>query len=104
VCDRYYNSTYAYHVAEDARIKEIHSDEGILEPDFSFILDARPEIRDQRIKERAKKLNEPEVEMDSELLNRVAKIFKQSEKSYFYIDTSDLTSAEVALMIKKIIT
>ncbi|MDD4412535.1 MAG: hypothetical protein PHR00_02725 [Patescibacteria group bacterium] len=104
VCDRYYQSTYAYHIVKDPMIKDIHDDFGIIKPDISFILNARPDIRDQRIKERTKKLNEvDDVEAKSDFLNRVAEIFKQFKTNCFHIDTSDITSIEVATIIKNII-
>lgn len=104
ICDRYYQSTYAYHVAMDSRIKEIYSDTEIFKPDLSFIFGARSEIRDQRIRKRAEKLNEPNVEINSDFLDRVAEIFTQFEAKCIRIDTSDITSLEVATKIKEAIT
>jgi thymidylate kinase len=104
ICDRYYQSTYAYHVVMDPRIEEIYSDTGILKPDLSFIFNARSEIRDQRIQKRAKKLNELDVEINSDFLDQVAEMFTQFKSNCVHIDTSDITSLEVAIKIKEVIT
>lgn len=101
VCDRYIASTAAYHIAMDARIRVIHNDEGLLRPHFAFLLDARSEIRDMRILERAKAMSDAKIEGDSTLLDRVADIFMSF--GLIFIDTSDMTAGEVAQTIKRII-
>lgn len=101
VCDRYIASTAAYHIAMDARIRVIHSNDGLLQPDFAFLLGARSEIRDKRILERAKMLSDAKLEGNSALLDRVAEIFKSL--GLIYIDTSDVTAEEVAAEIKRVV-
>lgn len=101
VCDRYISSTLAYHVAMDDRIKTIHNSVGLIKPDFSFLLGARPEIRDKRINERALLLSDKDIERNSSFLNRVAEIFMSL--NLIYIDTSDITSKEVVIIIKNTI-
>ena len=101
VCDRYIASTVAYHIAMDARIRVVHSDDGLLKPDFAFLLGARSEIRDKRILERAKVLSDAKLEGDSALLDRVAQIFMSF--GLIHIDTSDITAEEVAAEIKHMI-
>jgi thymidylate kinase len=102
VCDRYIASTATYHIAMDARIRIIHSETGLLKPHFAFLLGARSEVRDQRILERTKVLNDAKLEGDSTLLDHVAEIFKSF--GLIYIDTSDITIEEVATTIKCIVT
>jgi len=99
VCDRYIASTAAYHIAMDARIRVVHSDDGLLKPNFAFLLGARSEIRDKRILGRAKMLSDAKLEGDSALLDRVASIFMSF--GLVYIDTSDITAEEVATEIKR---
>lgn len=101
VCDRYIASTAAYHIAMDARIRVIHGDGGLLNPDFAFLLGARSEIRDKRILERAKMLSDAKLEGDSALLDRVAQIFVSF--GLIYIDTSDITAEEVATEIRRVV-
>ena len=101
VCDRYIASTAAYHIAMDARIRVIHSDDGLLKPHFAFLLGARSEIRDKRILERARLLSDTKLERDSVLLDRVAQIFMSF--GLIYIDTSDVTAEEVAAKIKRVV-
>lgn len=103
VCDRYIASTVAYHVAMDARVRAVHSDDGLLKPDFAFLLGARSEIRDKRILERAKMkiLSDAKLEGDSALLDRVAEIFRSFD--LIYVDTSDITAEEVVGEIKRIV-
>lgn len=115
VCDRYSASTFAYNVAMDERIKSLHYDLkddfkniGLLEPDFAFLLDARPDVRNERIRIRAQKLSylNPRRELDSNIpfLDRVAELFKSPDLNYLklkYIDTSDLSSQEVAEEIQR---
>lgn len=102
ICDRYIASTAAYHIAMDARIRIIHSDAGLLKPDFAFLLGARSEIRDKRILERAKISSDAKLESDSAFLDRVAEIFMSF--GLVYIDTSDITAEEVATKIGRIVT
>lgn len=101
VCDRYIASTAAYHIAMDARIRVIHNELGLLKPHFAFLLDARSEIRDKRLLERAKVSSDIEIERNSAFLDRVAEIFKSL--SLIYVDTSDTTPEEVAMTIKRIV-
>ena len=102
VCDRYIASTAAYHFAMDARIKNIHTTENILQPDYSFLLGSRPEIRDKRLCERAVKLSDAKIEKDSTFLDRVAEIFMSF--GLIYLDTSDTTAEETASTIRQIVT
>lgn len=102
ICDRYIASTAAYHIAMDARIRVIHNDIGLLKPHFAFLLGARSEIRDKRILERAKALSDVKLEGNSMLLDHVAEIFLSF--GLIYIDTSDITTEEVATIIKRVIT
>ena len=99
VCDRYIASTAAYHIAMDARIRVIHNDVELLKPHFAFLLGARSEVRDKRILERAKVLSDVKLEGDSTLLDHVAEIFMSFGLTY--IDTSDITAEEVAIVIKR---
>lgn len=85
----------------DARIRVVHSDDGLLKPDFAFLLGARSKIRDKRILERAKMLSGTKLEGDSALLDRVAQIFMSF--GLVYIDTSDITAEEVAAKIKRVV-
>ena len=85
----------------DARIRVVHSDDGLLKPHFAFLLGARSEIRDKRILERAKLLSDAKLEGDSALLDRVAQIFMSF--GLVYIDTSDITAEGVATEIKRIV-
>lgn len=101
VCDRYIASTAAYHIAMDARIRVIHTDNGLLRPHFAFLLGTRSEIRDKRILERAKLLSDTKLEGDSALLDRVAQIFMSF--GLIYIDTSDITAEDVTAKIKRIV-
>jgi thymidylate kinase len=101
VCDRYIASTAAYHIAMDARIRVIHNETGILKPHFAFLLEARSDIRDKRILERANVLSDAKIEKDSALLDRVAQTFKSFD--LIPIDTNGLTPEEVSRTIKRII-
>lgn len=85
----------------DARIRVIHTDNGLLRPHFAFLLGARSEIRDKRILERAKLLSDTKLEGDSALLDRVAQIFMSF--GLIYIDTSDITAEDVTAKIKRIV-
>ncbi len=102
VCDRYIASTAAYHIAMDARIRGVHTEEGLLKPHFAFLLGARSEVRDKRIFERAKMLSDAKLERDSKFLDQVAEIF--TSFGLIYIDTSDVTAEEVATTIMCIVT
>jgi len=102
VCDRYIASTAAYHFAMDARIRNIHTIEGILQPDYSFLLGTRPKIRDKRLRERTTTCSDVKIERDSAFLNRVAEIFMSF--GLIYMDTSDTTEEETASMIRHIVT
>lgn len=101
VCDRYIASTAAYHIAMDDRIRVIHNDVGLLKPHFAFLLGARSEIRDTRILRRGRITGDVKLEKDSTFLDRTAEIFMSL--GLVYIDTSDMTAAEVATTIKRII-
>lgn len=102
ICDRYIASTAAYHFAMDHRISTIHNNGGLLKPDFAFHLGARSEVRDKRILSRANVLSDIKIERDSSFLDRVAEIFMSF--GLIYIDTSDITIAEVVAKMRQIIT
>ena len=101
VCDRYIASAAAYHIAMDARIRVIHDEVGILKPHFAFLLEARSDIRDHRILERANMLSDAKIEKDSALLDRVAQTFKTLD--LISIDTSEMTAEQVVHAIQHII-
>ncbi len=99
ICDRFYPSTYSYHVAMNHDIDAIYRKSGqigILQPDFIFILTANFEIRNKRIVERAKNSNIKEnISLDHlNYLNNVDKVFQSL--GFPIIDTSNLTVKMVA--------
>lgn len=101
VCDRYIASTAAYHIAMDARIRVIHDETGLLKPHFAFLLGVRSEIRNKRLLERATALSDANLEKNSTFLDHVSEIFMSFGLTY--IDTSDITTEEVATTIKRIV-
>lgn len=101
ICDRYIASTFAYHVAMDPCIRNIHDEFGILRPDFSFLLLARTEIRNQRIQNRATVKSDRMIEQNSDFLDRVNNCFLTL--GLVSIDTSDKKPLDVANAIMEII-
>ena len=97
VSDRYVASTAAYHIALDPRIKLIHQEEGLLKPDFSFLLTAHSQIRDRRILMREHVSSDKKLESDSKFLDQVADIF--ATLGLKVIDTSNLSPEEVVTEI-----
>lgn len=102
VCDRYTSSTIAYHVVMDPRIRDIHDDTELLKPDFAFLLGARSEVRDRRIRNRLEVLSDATLEQDRIFLDRVAETFMSLD--LIYVDTSDITVSEIVATIKHIVT
>jgi len=101
ICDRYIASTAAYHIAMDPRVKTIHDTTAVLEPNFAFLLEARSDVRDQRLLKRGTTLSDVRLERDSAFLDHVAQAFVSL--SLIRIDTSDMTIEEVALTIRNIL-
>ena len=102
VCDRYTASTVAYHTVMDSRIRDIHHNDGLLKPNFAFLLGARPEVRDKRIHDRSRIVSDSALERDGNFLNQVAEVFMSL--NLIYIDTSDITVEEVVAKIRHIAT
>ena len=101
VCDRYIASTFAYHVAMDARLNIIHQEMGLVKPHFAFMLGARSEVRDKRILERVKVSSDISLERNSEFLDKVSEVF--ISLNLIQIDTSDINARKVALIIRNIV-
>jgi thymidylate kinase len=103
VCDRYIASTFAHHIAMDESIRSIHSEHHILKPDFSFLLYASSEIRDQRIKKRNIKGSDFVIENNSELLDRTADVFLSLDLIFINTDNKEPLDvvSEIISKIKK---
>ena len=102
VCEHYITTTATYHIVMDARIRLIHNDNGLLKPDFAFLLGARSEVRNRRILERAMIRSDAKIEADGSFLDQVAETFLSL--GLIYVDTSDVTPEVVATTIKRIVT
>ncbi len=96
VCDRYIASTFAYHFVMDNDIKIIHDDRGILKPNFSLLLTANSETRNNRIIKRNESKNW--IEDNSSLLDSIQNVFLSLGLTEF--KTDNLTPDKI---VKKII-
>lgn len=101
VCDRYKATTAAYHFAMDPRIRQIHEESTLLVPHFSFLLEARSDVRKDRMIKRATITSDTALERNSALLDRVNEVFRTF--GLISIDTSDTTTEEVVAVIKRIV-
>lgn len=101
VCDRYIASTAAYHFAMDPRIREIHEESTLLIPHFAFLLEARSDVRKDRMAKRATITSDAALERNGAFLDRVNEVFQTL--GLISIDTSDITAEEVVVTIKNII-
>ncbi len=101
VSDRYIASTLAYHLVMDPRIASIHDEEGLLRPDFAFLLTARARVRVERMRKRNVVGSDIELERDTSFLDRVAQTFLSL--NLIEVDTSDSTPDEVVSTIQHIL-
>ncbi len=92
VCDRFWASTVAYHVAMDKRILGVHHYRLLVKPSLYFILEVRSDIRNKRI---LKRPESKKAEKNSVFLDRVAVVFRELDGSFQYLDTSGKTPKEV---------
>lgn len=101
VSDRYIASTLAYHLVLDTRIASIHQEEGLLQPDFAFLLTARADVRVERMRKRNLVGSDILLERDMTFLDRVTQTFLSL--GLIEIDTSDRTPSEVVSEIQRLI-
>lgn len=105
VADRYIASTYAYHMVLDPRIREIYSEIGVVRPTHQILLNARPEVRIERLEKRRasemRKASDIKLEDNVALINNVAGVFKTL--GLIEIDTSEMSPEEVATRINALV-
>ncbi len=99
VADRYVATTAAYHYVLDERVKLIHSDTHLLQPDYAFHLNCGSKIRDQRIVSRKRNISDSILENNSPFLDQVNEVFLSF--NLIYIDTGVVTALETVELIKK---
>ena len=106
VCDRWFYSTYAYHVAAGSQLRLHWKDLMEIRPDHAFFL--LVENEEERIKRAMKKGSGAEVhdlktKIDAPLLAKAESILKAAELEH--IDTTNLSLEEVVgVMFHKIIS
>ncbi len=89
VCDRYVYSTFAFHGAMDAQIQSLFELTQLVMPDYTFILTAREEVREARLRSRK---DVSDLELNLSLQRQADRIFKTFGHSV--VDTSDTTVEE----------
>ena len=98
VADRYVATTAAYHYVLDERVRLIHTDIHLLQPDYAFNLNCDKGIRDQRIAGRRRNLSDAKLENNSPFLDQVNDVFLSF--NLIYLDTGVMTALETAEKIK----
>ena len=101
VCDRYIASTAAYHFVLDPRTRLIHDESTLLVPHFAFLLEARSDVRKERMAKRATITSDVALEHNGAFLDQVNEVFQTL--GLISINTSDTTPEEVAAIIKNIV-
>ena len=101
VCDRYIASTAAYHFVLDPRTRLIHDESTLLVPHFAFLLEARSDVRRDRMTKRATITSDMALERNGAFLDQVNEVFQTL--GLISIDTSDITAEEVVTTIKSIL-
>ncbi|MFA5777990.1 MAG: hypothetical protein WC870_00640 [Candidatus Paceibacterota bacterium] len=101
ICDRYIASTAAYHFAMDPRIREIHEESTLLIPHFAFLLEARSDVRKDRMAKRATITSDATLERNGAFLDQVNEVFRTL--GLISVDTSDVTVEEVVATVRNIV-
>ena len=104
VCDRYVLSTWAYHLAMDSRIAQIHDETNILQPDLSFLITAATSVRDQRIYDRKRVVSDRSIECNGTFLDRVAENFLSIDRLIRIDNSADGPEKAVAGILQVLAT